>query len=109
MDWFASYLSNRKQFVCIDGECSESNGIEWGIPQGSVLSPLQYLLYTDRIGDIIKKHNLWYHLYADDTQLYCSFQSSNAEGMSNSRARVESCIKDIQVWMSLNKLKLKLR
>ena len=75
LKWFRSYLQDRKQFVMIDGTKSEMKELRYGVPQGSVLGPILYLLYTSPIGDIIKRHGLTIltiHLYADDTQLYLS-------------------------------------
>ena len=74
LKWFRSYLQDRKQFVMIDGIKSKVKELRYGVPQGSVLGPILYLLYTSPIGDIIRRHGLNYHLYADDTQLYLSFK-----------------------------------
>ena len=80
LKWFRSYLQDRKQFVMIDGIKSKVKELRYGVPQGSALGPILYLLYTSPIGDIIRRHGLDnYHLYADDTQLYLSFKPTPAE------------------------------
>ena len=88
-EWFESYLTSRTQFV----------RVERGVPQGSVLDPLLYLLYTLPIADIIKFHKLLYHLYADDTQLYISFRTDCIYDLSLAKRRVECCVNDIDCWM----------
>ena len=66
-DWFESYLSNRKQFVSLYGTNSDYQTITCGVPQGSVLGPLLFLLY---VNDMNKCSNiLEFHLFADDTNL----------------------------------------
>lgn len=66
-----SYLADRSQAVAYNNRMSESLGIIKGVPQGSILGPLLFSIYTSFLHDTLKvcKH----HLYADDTQLYCSF------------------------------------
>ena len=68
LDWFLSYLSNRKQYVIIDDFKSELQQITCGVPQGSILGPLLFLLY---INDLCNTSTvLKYVLFADDTTLY---------------------------------------
>ena len=106
LSWFGSYLSNRSQFVNVRGAQSEANSLPCGVPQGSVLGPVLYLLYTSPLGDIVRRYNMASHFYADDTQLYLSFNTLNEEDRVCTVARVESCVRDIDYWMAGNRLKL---
>ena len=74
--WFKSNLTSRQQFVNVEDGMSSRRPLLRGVPQGSVLGPLLYLVYTAPIADFIKRHDLLYHLYADDTQLYISFNTN---------------------------------
>jgi hypothetical protein len=89
--------------VKIGDEISADKHLDFGVPQGSVLGPIIYCMYTQPVGNIIKRHNIRYHCYADDTQVYMSFKPSDWEVTAST---TQECIADVSEWMSSNKLKL---
>ena len=104
LDWFKSYLSNRVQRVIIGDTVSECKNLNFGVPQGSVLGPKIYCMYTKPISDIIAGHGLSHHCYADDTQLYIAIEHS--ANLHSKLLRMEQCVADIRNWMRHNMLKL---
>ena len=106
MDWFRSYLSERSQVVYINGTTSDSYDVGYGVPEGLVLGPFLYLIYTSPIGDILRSHKMNFHLYADDTQIYVSFKYQKQIDFENIKVRIEACLTEIMNWMTDNKLKL---
>ena len=104
--WFQSYLSDRSQFVSIDGKRSSRRGLSCGVPQGFVLGPLLYLLYTSPLGDICRKHGLSFHLYADDTQIYIIFKPLINGSLEYSKNLIQECTRDMSIWMKNSKFKL---
>ena len=104
LKWFQSYLQDRFQLVKIGSAVSNLFKLNFGVPQGSVLGPLLFSLYTTPLSQIIRKYTGdKYHFYADDTQLFIHL---SPEDSLKSLDHLKSCLNDIQVWMSENKLKL---
>ena len=65
--WFTSYLTSRTQSVCLGRTKSQPSELLQGVPQGSVLGPVLFTLYTGPIGQIIRRHQLDFHIFADDS------------------------------------------
>ena len=106
LDWFASYLSNRSQKVTVDGVLSDRFGIDFGVPQGSCLGPLLFVIYSSKLFNIVSRHLPNVHAYADDTQLYLAFKPGNYANETAAVSSIQSCIRDLQNWMLMDKLKL---
>jgi len=101
--WFSSYLSNRTQTVSINNSTSDPALLRYGVPQGSVLGPVLFVLYTAPLADIMTAHSVLHHSYADDTQLQKSADPKGFDTLVNS---MQECIRDVKSWMTFNKLKL---
>ena len=103
LNWFKSYLTGRCQRIKL-GDCLSSKAdLKFGGPQGSVLGPLLFTLYTTPLSSMIFKHAIPHHLYADDSQLYVFFASGDSAAALNG---LQSFLASVQAWMSTNKLKL---
>ena len=103
LNWFRSYLSGRTQFVRCGSSKSASSTLSCGVPQGSVLGPILFLLYTADLLGIIEQHDLIPHLYADDTQI-CGY--SPPSDVLQLQERVSGCVDDVAKWMQSNRLQL---
>jgi len=103
LQWFSSYVSDRYQSVNIDGNTSAPSLLLFGVPQGSVLGPVLFTLYSQPLSDILSDHNCDYHKYADDTKLSKSFPPNQ---IKSAQLSVERCISDVLSWMNSNKLML---
>ena len=102
--WFRSYLHQRKQQVQIGNAISSERTLTCGIPQGSIMGPILYCLYTRATGRIFDKYGLSYHSYADDSQAYTVVEAgTDWQDVSD---RISNCMEELRSWMSHNKLKL---
>ena len=100
---FETYLTNRTQCVFIKGVLSELSELAYGVPQGSVLGPIAFCIYTIPLGAILRHYKIQYYIYADDTQLYFSFDLDSHDEVLTT---ISTCISDIRTWMIQNKLKI---
>ena len=105
LDWFRSYLTGRIHRVVIEDSVSVDQELDFGVLQGSVLGPIMYCMYTKLVSDIIQRHGLSHHSYADDTQLYMTMEHSNND-WRDGQARIELYVSEIREWMNQNMLKL---
>ena len=101
--WFFSFLSSRSHKVRLGAYTSRTYNILFGVPQGSILGPLLFILYTSNIVNIASRHGILIHLYADDTQLYIKL---SVHDISDAKSKLINCVKDIQAWCAAMRLKL---
>jgi hypothetical protein len=74
-----------------------------GVPQGSVLGPLEFIAYTEHVSDIFNRYSLHHHLFADDKQVYAS---ADLNGVVEMRSRLGDLITDVGSWCSSRRLQL---
>ena len=98
-EWFRSYLSNRKQYVSINGHESSLASVLYGVPEGSVLGPLLFLIYINDLNQAIKFCKV--HHFADGTNLL-HFNKSVAK--LNKLVNLD--MKNLTVWLNANKISL---
>ena len=98
-NWFQSYLTNRKQFVSIEGFQSEIKSMKFGVPQGSVLGPILFLIYINDL-HIAIKYSLVHH-FADDTNLLLKNKS-----LKQLQKHMNIDLKILQNWLKANKISL---
>ena len=101
-DWFKSYLSNRNQYVSINGFDSGLTSIDCGATQGSVLGPLLFLLYINDLNQAIKFCKV--HHFADDTNLLCLGNS-----IKKLNKIVYTDLKHLVNWLNANKISLNVK
>ena len=103
LSWFSSYLCNRTHAVTINSLQSEHTTLHYGVPQGSVLGPVLFVLYTQPLFNLVSKHAVNHHAFADDSQLY---EISTLDAIHQSIETLQNCTTDVKSWMTANKLQL---
>ena len=102
LKWFESYLSYRKQYVDFEGVKSKTGIIACGVPQGSILGPLLFLLYINDLSDVSSL--LFSLLFADDSNMFISGKDPS-ELIKTTNVEIEK----ILIWLDTNKLTLNVR
>ena len=96
LEWFSSYLSRRSQRVLFEGAISDSFDLRFGVPQGSCLDPLLFVVYASKLCEIVQDHLPNEHCFADDTQLYWSFDPNGPTDQAMAVEAMERCISDLR-------------
>ena len=104
LEWFESYLVGRTQRVKVRDAFSREFELSCGVPQGSVLGPLLFTVYLLPLGDLVRKHGLSFHLYADDSELYIVFKPLPCQ-IALTIDKTSACADEIDNWMVDNNLK----
>ena len=99
LDWFSSYLSERKQYVSVNGHITDYLDISCGVPQGSVVGPLYFLIFINDLPNVSKF--LSFYLFADDTNIY--FEATDLVSLQKVMNRE---LKYVKKWLDDNKLAL---
>ena len=101
LEWFRTYLKNRIFRVCVNDTLSDECLMKTGVPQGSILGPILFLIYTIELHYVLESLGVFYHCYADDTQIYFTF-----EGITEAENKLGVIFNKVDQWMRSRRLKL---
>ena len=105
LNWFTSYHNNSSERVSLNGCTSDSFRLPYGVPHGSRLGPLLFIINSSKLFEVIKFHLSEAHAYTDETQLYLPFSPDSTTNQTDAVVATERCISDIRTWMLTDKLK----
>jgi len=103
LDWLKSFVTRRHQIVSFNERTAVTTDLLYGVPQGSVLGPLLFVMYTADVCDIVTAHGLGNHAYADDHQMYVHCKPADIKAAVSS---FQVCFSEVERWMRANRLKL---
>ena len=103
LNWFQSYLTDRSQLFTHVGKQTPSFPVDCSVPQGSVFGPVGFISYTEDVVDLMDRHHVRSHIYADDTQYYDSCRLNEIDSL---RSCLSRCASDIDHWCRFRRLQL---
>ena len=103
LEWFTSYLSCKFQHIFVGQSYSAEMSLLCGVPQGSVLGPLLFSFYTRLLAELIQKHSIDYHLFADDSELQSCLPVERESALQAIR-KMGSCCNETGRWINAMKL-----
>ena len=103
LHWYADFLNGRSQAVRVGKVVSEEKTLQFGLPQGSVLGPKGFIQYAEDVATVFVKHDLIYHLYADDMQ---GLKHSKPIDIQAIVAAHETCIAEVRSLCTSKRLQL---
>ena len=106
LKWFCSYLSDRCFAVKVGNSQSADHKLKYGAPQGSVLGPFLFTVYSAATEAILKKHGIKYHKYADDIQIYLFYRLHVPGDLVCAIYRLQACFRELKQLLTTLKLKL---
>ena len=101
LEWFRTYLKNRKFRVCFNDTLSDECLMKTGFPQGSILDPILFLIYTVELHYVLESLGVFYHCYEVDTQIYFTF-----EDLTEAENKLGVIFNKVDQWMRSRRLKL---
>ncbi|XP_072025396.1 uncharacterized protein [Amphiura filiformis] len=104
LQWFKSYICGCQFRVSVGGVMSDRHVLECGVPQGSIIGPRVFTKYSQYIANIIRRHGLHFHIYADDVQIYMFFNPKIPSDSACAIFKLSMCVKEVRDWMLCNML-----
>ncbi len=96
LKWFQLYLSDRYQYVKVEGQSSRSVPLNHGVPQVSSLGPYLFNIYMTPLADILRELRIEFHVYADDHQLYLAFQPIDQDSADVAVNKIRRCMIEVK-------------
>ena len=106
LQWFRSYISGRKFRVSVGGMFSDYFDLKYGVPQGSIIGPRVFTMYSQNVASVIRRHGLYFHCYADDVQIYAIFNPNVPGDAACAIFKLLKCVEEVRNWLKENMLKL---